>query len=556
MRLCLYIMFVILPAVVTAQKVEIDKTGKRQPESRPLDVQQRPDEAALPAIDLPEFVITGSVTINPPDAQKYPYDEQGLYVRHASENTPGTRDRETIDLGERFKQSLLTPSKYLGGMLRASLGNFFTPEIAASVGLSDASYDLTASAAYRRTKGFTRNADASSAAIAVQGSHEIETGSSTVQNVRLKGALEYDTRAYKFYGSLVPSTQRDISRFALHIQTSGDIGSETSLQGGLTVRNISVVDSTTTTTENGFRADLSGTLPVVGFPLDVRGRAWFSTVTAITARKLSLITLSVGTPRLSWGNFSMSAGAEGHAVEGMDGQKGAYFYPYVLLDLRVTSRHTAFLSFRPSPEFAALEDHLDRNPYLSGGASMRHPIARLAVSGGLESDWSAWLSTRLWIEYKSMTEYPFYVDSTNSGMWLLAYGGKTSITSFHIDAVANITSNDYFAFKSTSRVTSNTVTQHIPYAPEFEASASWTHRFMDVLDISPGVGMVSRQDADLAGTSRVEGHLWTGMKVEYLGLGDLRFFLNVTNFMNQNYETWKGYRAEPFRMSAGLTYRW
>ncbi len=556
MRLSLCIALVILPAVVLAQKAEGDTTGKRQPESRPLDVQQRLDESPLPAIDLPEFVITGSVTINPPDAQKYSYDEQGLYVRHASENTPGARDRETIDLGERFKQSLLRSPKNMGGTLRASLGNFFTPEIAASVGFVEPSYDLTAKASYWRTKGFMRSADASSGAIGLQGSHEISSGSGKLQNVRLAGTVDYSVRSYKFYGSVSPSTQRAISRFALRLQSTADLGPETSFLASVTPRYMSVSDSTTATTENGFNADLGASLSVLDFPLDVSARIRLLTVNTVKARNLSLVTLAVGTRRLTWGEFSLNAGVEGHTLEGMDGQKGAYFYPVVLLDFHLTNRHTAFLSFRPSPEFASLETHLERNPYLSAGASIRHPIARLAVRGGIESEWTPWLSTGIWIAFKSVTDYPFYDDSTGRGMWLLTYGGKTSITSFHFDAVANITSNDYFAFKSTSRVTTNTIVRHIPYAPEFEASAAWTHRFVDVLEVSPSAGIVSRQDADLTGLSLVDGYLWTGVRIEYSGLGDLRFFLDVTNLLDQDYELWKGYRAEPFRMSAGLTYRW
>jgi hypothetical protein len=365
-----------------------------------------------------------------------------------------------------------------------------------------------------------------------------------------------NVHSYKFYGSLLPSTQRDISRYDFHIRSSAGLAEETSLRAGLEIQGLSVRDSSITTTENGFRVDAGGSVPIFEFPVDVYGSGWFSTVTAVGARKLSLVTLGVGTPRLSWGKFSLRAGVEGHSLQGMNGQKGSYFFPYVFLDYLVASRHNVFLSFQPSPFFETLEDHLGRNPYLSGNASIRHAVARLAVMAGVGSEWNDWLRTRIWFEVRSLTDYPLYADSTGTGMWLLAYGGKTTLTSIHVDGVANLSSNDYFAFQSTMRISESTVAEHVPYIPEFEASATWTHRVGHEIEVSPGLGIVSSQYADFAGLFRMRGYVWTGVKVEYLGLGDLKFFLDVTNLVNQKYELWKGYRAEPFRVAAGLTYRW
>lgn len=557
MRFCIYVVMVVLPISMFAQQEGSQKTEKRQPESRPADVQQpTPRETPLPTIQLPEFVITGSASINPPDAQKSPYDEDGIYKRLSSENSAGTRERETLDLGERFKQSLLLPVNGVSGNVRAGIGNYFTPEIGVSVGLTDPSYDATATASYWRSKGFMRNSDASSGMISVQGSHEILTGSSSVQQARLTGAAGFDVRSYKFYGSLVPSTRRDLSRFNLLVQAAADLGVDASLRTGVRFQTMSVKDSSTTTTENSVRVDLSGSVPVLDFPLDVGGRAWFSTVTTLSSRQLSLISLSVGTSRLSWGDVSLHAGAEGHHIEGMNGQSGSYFFPYVFLDVGILKQHNMFLSFRPAPLFQTLEDHLNRLYYISAGASIRHTIARLALTGGMESDWNSWLSTSIWLEFRSMTDYPLYADSSGTGVWLLAYGGKTTVTAYHLDGVANIRSNDYFAVKSVARLSRSTVVRHIPYLPEFEGSVFWTHRFGSDFELSTSVGVVSSQDVDFVGSSSVGGHVWTGLKVVYLGFADLRIFAEATNMANQNYERWKGYRAEPFRISAGLMYRW
>ena len=557
MRFRMIVVLLALPVCAIAQQEGTQKAEKRQPESRPANVQQpKSGETPLPTIDLPEFVVTGSASIDPPDAQKHLYDEDGVYKRLSSENTPGTRERETLDLGERFKQSLLLPSKRVSGSLLASLGNYFTPELEASVGLTDPSYDAAATASYSRTKGFTRNADASSGMINVQGSHEILTGSSSVQQARLTGAAGFDTRSYKFYGSLAPTTQRDLSRFSLLVQGAANLEPEASLRMGVRFQAVSVKDSATTTTENSVKVDVGGSVPVMNFPLDVSGKAWFSTVTTITSHQLSLISLGVGTQRLSWGDVSFRAGAEGYRIEGMDGQEGSYFFPSMFLDVRFLKQHDAFFSFAPGPEFQTLEDHINRNSYLSARAAIRHTIARLAFTVGVESNWNSWLSTKGWVDFRSMSDYPFYADSSGSGVWLLAYGGKTTVTAFHLDGVANISSNDYFAVKNTVRLSKSTVAEHIPYAPEFESLVLWTHGFGSDFEAISTAGFVSHQNADFIGASHVGEHLWTGFRIEYLGFGDLRIFGEATNVANQNYERWRGYRADPFRLSVGLMYRW
>lgn len=558
MRLLRYILgFSLLPVLLVAQDPGTQKKGKREPASRPLEGSQDPRQVSpLPTIDLPEFVITGTASINPPDADKSLYDEEGIYRRTAAENSVGARERETIDLGERFRQTQIMSSKLPAGMILASLGNYFTPRLMISSALSDPSYDLAGSATYRRTKGFARYADESEGGIGLHGSHELVTGSVSVPHARLGGDLKYDVRSYKFFGSARPSTERNVSRLSFGAEARADLGTDASAAAGLRFGTFGIKDSGTTTTENSVNVDIRSTVPIFDFPVDVDGEAWLNTVTAVTARKLSIMSLSVGTPRMFLGDASIIVRLKGYRIVGMTGQEGGYLYPNILFRFDMTQTQTAFASYQPGVEFNSLGQSIERNRYLSSGAIIRHTNARLAVAAGVESNWTSWLRTKLWIDYRSMTDYPLYADTAGVGIWSLEYGGKTEITTFHIDGVANIGSNDYFAGSVEARTGRNSVMNRVPYLPGFEASLGWRHRFPFDVAVSPSASVIGAADADFAGVSEIGSRVWTSIKIEYVGIPDLGFLVEITNLIGRKQEVWKGYRAEPFRAAAGVTYHW
>lgn len=540
-----------------AQQRETQTSGKQQPSSRPVDVQAPQDVTPLPKIDLPEFVITGTASIDPPAVSKESLVESGIYSRHPLENMPGARDQGTIDLGMRFKQSLFATEEVRSGMILGSLGTYFTPLIMASYGVSSTEYGILAKATYRRTKGFSMYTDASDAALAGDGNMVLRSSNEYFDEIRVAGGLQYDIRKYKFYGSQTPSTQRDWSVVGLRLGASSGIAAPLSFHGGLEYLGHTLQDSSTVVTENHVTIGAGSALPVFDVPLDVRFVADLATIASTTTNSLSLLRFTVASPRWTWGDFSLNVAVNGFAVEGMSGQKGSYFYPDIRVRHRISTSQTVFLGFHPSVDFATLRERTRQFPYLTSTAVIRHTVNRLAVSSGIESEWSDRLRTRVSLEYRRSTDEPLYNDSSDSGIGSLAYGGTTTVAGVRAHAVANITPIDYFGFAFAVRSSRNDrIGAEIPYMPSVEFSANYRHEFPVHVTLTAEIGAYSERRATALIERMVPGGFWTGLNVEYDGVDRLTLFMTIENVLNRNDQVWRGYRTEPLRMDVGVSYRW
>ncbi|MEX1139474.1 MAG: hypothetical protein WEB33_11220 [Bacteroidota bacterium] len=552
-----FLVILIVGTAALGQERETQSGGKRQPSSRPVEVQTPQGQTPLPKINLPEFVITGKASLDPPAVDKEPVDESGLYNRHPLENMPGARDRGTIDLGMRFKQSLFATEEVRSGMILGSLGTFFTPLVMASYGVSSTQHGILGKASYRRTKGFAQFTDASAAALAADGNMVLRSSNEYFDETRLSGGARYDIRKYKFYGSQTPSVQRDWSVVGLNVGASSGIASPLSFHAGLEYRGHTLQDSSATVTENHVTIAAGSELPVFDVPLDVRFVADLATIARATANPLSLFRLTVASPRWVWGDFSMRVAVNGYALEGMNGQKGTYFYPDIRVQHPLSHTHKAFLGFHPSVIFATLREGTSRFPYLSSLAAIRHTVNRLAFSSGIESEWSDRIRTRVSFEFRRSTDEPLYDDSSDSGIGLLAYGGTTTVAGVRVDAVANITPIDYFGIAITARsVRNDLIGAQVPYLPGVEFSASYRHRFPFNVTLTGEIGAYSDRRAAASVARTVPGGFWTGLKAEYDGVERMTLFMNFENVLNRKDQVWRGYRIEPLRADVGISYRW
>jgi hypothetical protein len=550
---------VVLLAVSSAvgQQRESQAGGKQQPTSRPVDIQTPQNQIPLPKIDLPEFVITGTASIDPPAVDKESLSESGLYTRNTLENMPGARDRGTIDLGERFKQSLFATGEVRNGMILGSLGTYFSPVVMAAYGISSVEYGLLANAAYRRTKGFDRFTDASSASLGANGNMVFRSTNEYFDESRLSGGMSYDIRKYKLYGSQTPSTQRDWAVVRFGIGASSGIAAPLPFHAGLNYRAHSLQDSSAIVTENHVTIAAGSQLPVFEVPLDVQFVAELATISGATADALSLIRLTVAAPQWSWNGISLRAAVDGYAVEGMSGQGGAYLYPDIRIAHQLSRTHAAFLGFHPSVSFATLRERSRRFPYLSAASVIRHPVDRLAFSAGIESDWSDQLRTKVSFEFRRSTDEPLYDDPTGSGIGRLEYGGTTTITGVRVDAVANITPIDYFGIALTTRSGRNDrINAQVPYLPGLELSGTYRHVFPVGVTVTAEIGAYTERRAAAFVARTAPGGFWSGLKAEYEGGKRLTLFLNFENLLNRSDEVWSGYRVEPFRADAGVSFRW
>ena len=550
------VLTLVVPLLALGQEPQSEQ-GRQEPPSRPIDVSRQQQQAPLPKIDLPEFVITGTGSINPPNVEKDSLDVSGRYERNPLEDMPGARDSETIDLGLRFKQSLFSTGIVRDGLVTASLGSYFTPHILGSYGVSSSSYGFLASAEYRRTTGFVQYTDKSLADLGADGSIIFHSPNIYFNEARLSGGTSYNIEKYKFYGSTSPSAQRSRSVFGFQLGANSAIGGPWPYHGGLEYRSAGISDSTAEVSENHVTLAAGSQVPVFTVPVGINLTVELASILAQSTSSLSSVHLNVRSPEWHWNGFTLFAALNGYAVNGMLGQQGSYFYPEIRLSHQLTPVHTVFLGFHPSVQFSTLRELSAVFPYLSGNSDVRHTMNRLDISGGTESVWANDFTTRILFGYQQSSDIPLYDDSPESGIGTLVYGGTTTMASIRFDGVAYITPNDYFALALTARSTQNDhIGGSVPYRPGFEGSVQYRHRFPVEVSVTASLSAYGSRRATAFADRRAAGGFWSALKTNYEGISRLTLFLNLENLLDRRDEVWRGYRVEPFRVEIGLSYRW
>lgn len=535
-------------------------SGKRQPATRPIQVsgEENPQNVAqLPKIELPEFVITGTAAIDPPDIQKAMVEEEGVYQRRPDESEPGRRERETIDLGNRFRQTMFAIEPRLNGTVGASFGSFSTTRLEGTFGQWTGLSDYLVSARYERTKGYVSNGESSGGGIGASGSLVTQNDVPIFNEMRVRGRFDLDAEKYRFFGSVSPTTTRNRTDIAGGVEVSSGMESPLMYQGALEYRTMAITDSTAEARENevGFLASIQ--VPFQPVPLRARFEARLGTVTAGSVRNLSLVEIALESSQYTSGDFFASASLHGYAAKGMDGQSLGRLYPRLGFGYHLTEAHTALLSYEPKVEYASLRSVVQQNPYVSAQSVVRHPDGVLDLAGGLESQWSGWLRTRVMLRYQSIADYALSSDSAASGIWNYWYAGRTKMASMQLDVVANVGANDYFAGALVFLDAVNTALDgSVPYVPSFQGSALYRFTTSFDLVVSPRIGYIHSRRADVKSQQTVSGYLSSGVRAEYHGVPGWTFAADVQNILNARYEIWRGYRAAPFSVTVGASVRW
>ena len=561
----------LLACAVRAQQKQT-APAKPEPGTRPLDVARPRVEAkpqqpsgegrqtpGLPKIDLPEFVITGTVTIDLPKTEKLQPDEHAsdLPVPPA-DHLAAERDRSTIEFAGSGKlgQETAGPVAQYGKML-ASVGTHFTPVVSLWVGQRRPTYFYLGDAHYASTKGYAPYTNRSEGVLYAKGGTTVHAPSPWLDQATATASVRYGSRTYRFFGSNIPSLTRTIS----HLSIGGDLASSAEsplpYDVGLSFSSGVISDSSADVTEQRFDLRAETSIPI--WSTSMLGRIQFTTasLTGSSSGSLPYLEAMVGSRRLSWDRFFAQVSAHAYLAKGMLDQSLGRIYPNVTIGYEFRGPTVLSVSYDGGVRYNALTDFVRAHPYLSGASLIRHSDVPVDVTGALETDWDEVWRTRFSARYVSIQDYPLYSERGLSGIWSTVYQGTSKLITYQIDLFANFNSNSYFAFSAAWNFTRNSTTQlKIPYVPELQMTGMYSRAVLPGLSVSPWLSFVDRRAVDLSGGQKLPSYLLTGLKADYSGLGSLHLFVDVQNVTDRRYEEWRGYRAVPFLVSVGTSYHW
>ena len=563
---------ILLVSLVTAVAVpvlvarQVAEPSRREPPPRTIAVPGEKTEIAaqdgrqsqeLPKIELPEYVITGIESIDLPDVEKSTPEESGILVPGASAG-PGKREafvtapRVSTD---RPGKSVELPDTR--ARASASIGTFASPRLQAWFGQRYADFDYGIAAAYHKTGGYAPNTDRSGGSAALDGGYLVRSDNPYVDAARLSGVLGFASESYKLYGSVRPTSRRTNDGVSFDAGFASSVASPWQYRAGMNLSTFAVKESSLAARQNVAEFSAASDIPTPIVPLAADLRISLATRSAVVDENTSMLRLGIESQRAWWDSFFAQAGLALYVAKGMAGQSLTRLYPTAAVGYHFPSVHTAMLAYQPQVRFSTLEGLVGANPYLSSSATIRHVNVPLRFTGLLESEWSDVVVTRLAIRWEQWKDEPLYADTAGVGVWSLFYSGATTRLEAELEAFANLSPNDYVAVSvigRSSRITETSVA--VPYVPEAEVSLSYRHAFAMGIDLLARLSVFGRRNIRLDREEFLGGYAIAGLRAQYSPLEPLAVFVDVDNLLDVHYEVWKGYRAHPFLVTAGVSYSW
>jgi hypothetical protein len=556
-------LLVVQHQVFLAQEVPI-KNAKKNPSARHVEmkapekdtnkVSEKKEQRPLPKFDLPEFIITGTASIDLPNLEKIMTDDSADVPRRTVKSSEKKiRDRETLALEMKSRYGTMQgeAGKY-SGFATAGMGTYFTPQAELQFGQSIPDYFYSLGGKYFLTQGYAPNTDRSSGGFTASGGTTLTSSSLQIlQDAALNGNLGYRSETFHFYGSASPNLQRTFSDFQLSAGLENQTLIYLPYSAGISLQSLDISDSSASANETRLDLNCQTSFPIASLPVQTK----FHFMSA--SGGLAFMDLSAGVQNYRSGGILFDVSLHWYWAKGMAGQDMARLCPNFLAGYQISTQHRIYLSYEPMFVPMTLASNLTVNRFLSAASTIIHEYIRDAGELGIESHWTEALSSRVFLNVKSVHDVPMFSDSSRHGVWLLAYGGMETIATFCAEMVAKLNSNDYFASNILLRSMNDSFTGgKIPYTPAIEIWCSAIHKLGTTMAVSADARFTGERTTDIAGTVSLSKYAVVDLRCEYSPAGYVKVSAGIKNLTDTHFEIWRGYKEFPLTMQLDAQIKW
>ncbi len=560
-----------LTMAVLAQSV----SAQDKPLPPPRDFKPETKEArdVLPALTLPEYVITGSDMISFTEDRKGSAtapDSRDLTAR-AGRGSREPRLFDTFPMRMPLSKPDLTGSEERFRM-RAGIGTFSTPLVEAWYADRYPHGDAAAHMAYERSNGHVAHADYSRIDFGLNGGTYLPRRlPPLLSSSRLQGDLRIEKKEYGLYAD----------RLA-HFEPSHDFSRETfGFDAGVDLisRRNTILDHSLRLSFGHFTVDetfgvrdtlaldeyrqIENRLALEGVAKTrLEGQALrFAVLLHVNdlsesgpqARRPFYSTAGAGTVFTLDERLRLEAGAAMYLFRGSDHASQFRFYPSVALRHLTSDDWSLFAGWQPEVREQTLRGFLGQNPYIMLASAVRHTDLPLRFLAGAEFDDRAQSSARVSVEYLSSSSWPRFslLPDPVQQQWEMRYDGRAGIMNINAELAHIFASRTRIQAGAVLR--SSSLGEHkgrVPYLPDYEVRALLQHDFPFDLRAQATLELIGEQEAD---GSVIPAWMLLGLDIEYRIVPNVGVFLHFENLLDRSWQRWPGYRERPFFMMGGVT---
>lgn len=547
--------------VLSAQEPEKKEAAKKEVDLQ--NVQTPKSDAPLPKIDIPEFVITGTETIDLNLETKSEQDQERIFS--PARPTPGERP---LNVGEaltpkQVKTFAKTPGA-LNGKVFAGYGFYGTPQLDGWFGQYEPSSSFVVNGYYGESFGHITDAGYWRGGFGARGTYTMPESSQYIPQSQLNGEVKYGREAYRAYGSVLPSLVRDLSG----IEVSGGIGSRYSLP----YKSLSGVDYAAKTGWGYFSAVDSGKASEADFFLNGNATTRFletalraSVEYRVTGYSMARTGVQSGqwfTIRAEGRQMVMPALQVSYALQqflyrGNTGAASGRLYPTVDVRFAFTEQASLYAGFAPTVERNSLSSLLKLNRYMRKDAVVVPTDTRVNLYMGMEFTPVDDVTITAKGSYKHLNNYVTFSDRDSAKVWEVLYLSGIRSTKFDLSALYRLNpKQNLTAYISTQTANVKGSSTKVPYLPKFTIGTVYHHFFDIGVHAEAFMEYHSSRYTDFSNTASNAGYVSSGVKAEMELFKQFRGSAELNNLLDQHYDLWNGYQERTIFMMLGISYQW
>ncbi|MBN1448296.1 MAG: hypothetical protein JXA28_10235 [Bacteroidetes bacterium] len=569
MRYSVLIALLLLPVLLFGQ-------DKPLPPPRDFKPETKDTKDVLPALLLPEYIITGSDLISFTEDRKGAMTEPDSRAFTARAGR-GMREQHFLDTSPTrmpLGKAALPGSDHVL-LTRAGFGSFSTPQVHILYGDRYALGDASAALQYERSNGHVPRSDYSRFRFGANGGTYLPRDvAPLLASSRLQGGLSADVHSYGLYADKLervtpaPDFRRNVQGLGADVE--------------LLSRRNRVIDHTLrlffghTFVEEEFL--LLDTMRIDEYSIaetriGLDASAWFDyrsfplrTNLLFRVNDLSERDENSSRPfhiradaetQYAIGEATMlSGGLATWVFRGSDHASQFRLYPQLRLQHRLTDDWALEAAFSPTVQEQTFAGLLEQNPYLMLASEIRQTDIPVRIEAAASFDDRAATAGRVRLRWSSSPSWPRFslLPDPVRQQWEMHYNGWASITELSGEFVHNFSDQTRIQTDALFRISSNDeLDGSIPYLPDYEWRVLLGHRFPFDLLVESTLQLIG----DRASTqgSLLTGWMLLGFELEYRVFRSAAVFLRVDNLLDQTYQVWDGYRARPFFVLGGLIIR-
>ena len=233
----------------------------------------------------------------------------------------------------------------------------------------------------------------------------------------------------------------------------------------------------------------------------------------------------------------------------------SYTAPFAALAFKINNFFSIFGEYSPHAEFITSYDLLKLNRYYNPQNFYNFFYKkRNSFTAAVKYEYDKYYQVNAGVRYFTSSDYPFLQDSSVTGNFFLTTADANSFTIF-TDLLFHMGPFGVFYGNVELNDTKN-AGKFISYHPRMKTSLLYGYYFDFGLKTEVSLTYASESYVDISNTQKLPDYFDMGLKFSYKIVPDFYFTAELSNLLGDDIYFWNGYKEPPLDLIAGFRYLW